>query len=331
MNHFADESMSDRDFSALEQAAEWFALLQSGNVSEKEHAAWRAWLDEAPLHRTAWQRIEAVGARFQNTASMGTDRAALAETLQSERKLRNDRRRVLRGLGVLVGCSLIGLAAWRHTPFGGLAGSYLADYRTAVGERRAMRLADGTRLWLNTASAIDVAISPTERRVSLLRGEVLIDTATDARPFFVDSPQGVLRALGTRFMVRIEDTDAKLAVYDGAVEIITAEGRAQQIVPAGQQTRFAPSGIAQLTTIDQDDTGWIEGRLVANDIWLAEFIAELQRYHRGYIHLDPAVADLRVMGTFPTDDTDHALAMLQQALPISVQTPLPWWTTIKAE
>ena len=35
------------------------------------------------------------------------------------------------------------------------------------------------------------------------------------------------------------------------------------------------------------------------------------------------------MGVFPTDDTERALAMLEQTLPISVHRRLPWWTTVE--
>jgi transmembrane sensor len=86
---------------------------------------------------------------------------------------------------------------------GGLFGredlqAWVADYRTAIGEQREIILADGTRLWLNTASAINVYFNARERRIQLVTGEIFIATAKDTRrPFQVDTAQGQLRALGT--------------------------------------------------------------------------------------------------------------------------------------
>ncbi len=58
-------------------------------------------------------------------------------------------------------------------------------------------------------------------------------------------------------------------------------------------------------------------------------MAELARYRHGHLAVDPAVAGLPVMGTYPLDDTDRALAMLEAALPVRVRRRLPWWVTLE--
>ncbi|WZB74169.1 FecR domain-containing protein [Achromobacter insuavis] len=84
-------------------------------------------------------------------------------------------------------------------------------------------LPDGSRVWLNTASAFNRDFQPGLRRLHLVAGEILIETGTDKdRPFVVDTAEGRLRALGTRFTVRQEADATLLAVYQGAVEIRTA-------------------------------------------------------------------------------------------------------------
>jgi transmembrane sensor len=47
---------------------------------------------------------------------------------------------------------------------------WAADYRSAVGQRRDVTLADGTQLILNTDSAIDVRFDANERFIRLYRG-----------------------------------------------------------------------------------------------------------------------------------------------------------------
>lgn len=72
---------------------------------------------------------------------------------------------------------------------------------------------DGTRVWLNTATAFNEDYRADQHRLPLLRGEILIETAADARrPFFVDTPHGQMQALGTRFTVRLDERQTLLAV-----------------------------------------------------------------------------------------------------------------------
>ncbi|MNN45931.1 fec operon regulator FecR [compost metagenome] len=167
------------------------------------------------------------------------------------------------------------------------------------------------------------------RRLLLLQGEVLIETARDGRPFIVESTQGRMRALGTRFSVTQQDGATRLAVFEGAVEIRTADGTSRQVIEAGNQVRFDSAVIGAPQPADPARQSWRKGILAANDMPLSAFVEELSRYRHGHLGVDPAVADLRVMGSFPLHDSDRALAMLQSALPVRIQRTLPWWISIE--
>jgi transmembrane sensor len=60
----------------LEQAAEWFALLRSGEATEADRAGWRAWLDGPEEHRAAWASVERIGSRFEPLRASPDPRAA---------------------------------------------------------------------------------------------------------------------------------------------------------------------------------------------------------------------------------------------------------------
>ena len=70
--------------------------------------------------------------------------------------------------------------------------------------------------------------------------------------------------------------------------------------------------------------------LVADNMSLGDFVEELARYRSGYLACDPAVADLRVVGGFPLNQPDQALAMLEASLPVKVHETFPWWVTVRA-
>ena len=308
---------------AMRQAAEWFALLRSGEASDSDRHAWQAWLDQKREHRDAWAHAETVARRFEPVRSPELRHAA-TDTLHGARAKSLPRRRVLGALAILGGGALLGVEAWRAHPV-----YLLAQYRTGTGELRSLTLADGSSVWLNTASAFDTDYSASLRRLRLLDGEMLVDTAHDSmRPLVVDTAHGRLRALGTRFTVRLLDGATYLAVYGGAVEV-RSSGGATRIVKAGSQVTFSATAIGKTEAADPAREAWSRGVLLADNMALQDVVAELKRYHRGHIGVAPEVAQLRVLGGYPLHDLDKTLRMLAAVLPLRVWRPLPWWTTLE--
>ncbi|MGQ0594800.1 MAG: FecR domain-containing protein [Gammaproteobacteria bacterium] len=310
------------DPAILEQAAQWFALLRSESATKADRRRWQAWLSACPAHRTAWARVEAFTRRLEGLPAHAVS-AALGTADRG-------RRRALKTLAFLCTAGVAGWGAWRGTPWR----EWMADHRTGVGGTRSVILADGTRLWLNTASALDVEFTSPLRRLLLQAGEVLIETASDprvpSRPFVVDCADGRVRALGTRFSLHQQDDHSRAAVFEGAIEIQpAAPAAARRTLNAGQETRFTRQSIDAPQPANQDRTAWTRGMLLADDLPLGEFVAELARYRHGYLGCAPEVEDLRLVGAFPLGDTDRVLAALERTLPVRVRALTPWWVSIE--
>lgn len=317
----------------LEQAAHWYALLRSGAASAADQRKWQQWLDGAPAHREAWQYVERVGRRFAPLHDSPDRDAAVRAYGQAARHAtqgRRGRRAALFGLAGLLGGGLA-WGGWRYTPLPAVAATWGADYRAGVGDTRRIALPDGTQVWLKALSAFNVDFTATQRRLQGLTGEMLIDTGRDPlRPFLVDTQQGRLQALGTRFSVRQDDGDTLLAVFEGAVKVDAARSGASGIVPAGRQLRFTADALQAMTPADPAHEAWTHGVLVADNLPLSEVVAQLRRYRYGHLGVSPQVADLRVFGSYPLHDVDRALDMLASVLPIRVRRTLPWWTSVDA-
>lgn len=315
----------------LQQAAEWFATISDEDVTEQQKGAWASWLKQHPHHQEAWQYVENVGQRFLSATQLA-GQSGVSETLNTARIDRVNRRQLLKGFGALF---VTGWLSWRFTPLPRYTQPYTmawrADHHTATGKTKLVQLQDGGQLWLNTASAINVNYLANMREIELLAGEILIQTGQDpqGRPFTVNTQQGILRALGTRFTVRQQDESTFLAVYDGAVEIKTVDGVVDTI-QAGQQTTFFSNSINVSTPAEPAREAWANGLIVANNISLQSLVAEVNRYQHGHLSVDPEVANLRVMGTYPTNQPTHVLTMLENALPVKARKILPWWTTLEA-
>lgn len=316
------------DHATLESAADWFARLQESPNDAELHAQWRRWMDQGETQRLAWSYIERISQRFAGIQQQGP---AAHRTLATLRTGKQTRRRLLSQFSVLAGAGLfgwLGWLGWRANPIDSLH-AWRAQYRTAVGERRSERLSDGTQVWLNSDSALDVRFDDAHRELLLYAGEVLIETGHgDSRPFQVRTPAGLLQPLGTRFSVRELGPRTQLSVYQGAVRTTLQDTGASLILQAGQAVVFDAREAGAITRAESRREAWSRGLLLAEDMPLDEFITELGGYRRGHLGVDPAVAHLRVMGSFPLADTDQALAQLEEALPVQVQRRFDWWVTV---
>jgi transmembrane sensor len=308
----------------LEQAADWLIRLSEGALSEHEFAQWQQWRTSSAECEYAWRRAETLlsklGGLPPELALPALDRPA------------NPQRRAM--LGRLAALLALAPASWVGWQLNERQG-WTADYHSPIGERRQLTLADGSQLTLNTDTAIDVSFDPGQRLVRVRKGEILVQTAPDiqypGRPFRVSTEQGRMQALGTRFSVREDAGMTRLAVLDGRVQIELYQRplATPMILVAGQQTGFSDSAIGAMTHADSSLTAWTRGMLVADNMRLGDFAAELARYRHGIVRCDPKVAQLRLSGAFPLDDTRHALDMLVQTCPVKVTTQLGgYWVTI---
>ncbi|WDM59682.1 FecR family protein [Pseudomonas sp. NEEL19] len=305
----------------LEAAIAWKLNLDGGSDSPAERGEFMRWHAASEEHARAWRQLGAMDQRL--SAAAGPARQAL---LQSRASLR---RRIGKVGGGLAGMFLLGsLLVWVGAP--SLAPSYwLADQRTATGELRTLRLADGTLLSLNTHTAVDIDYAGAQRVIVLHQGEISVDTGhQDPRPLLVRTDDGRLRPLGTRFPVRREAAGTRLEVLQASVAAMPHNSGDEQVLREGQQVLMHADGLGQVSAVPAGADAWTRGMLVVDDVRLGDLLAVLGKYRIGYLGVDAAVADLRVSGSFPLTDTDLALASLEPVLPVKVERHTQWWVKV---
>lgn len=299
------------------EAIAWWARLQSGVVSDADQESCREWLAKDSTHREAWARLLHIVDDTRRVPS-GLAHAALAETRPTTR------RAVLRSLLGIAGVSALGWAGFRHAPWQRL----LADQSTEVGERRQLSLGGGLQVTLNSNSAVRIRMTSKERAIELLRGELLVNQAANMGQLrlLVDTGFGSVLVEHGRFDVHRGRSGARVGVYEGSVTLVRHD--AQTVGEGGEGLRFNASGQVQRYPTDPDRLAWTDGMIVAKNWRLESFARHLQRYRHGFIHVDQAVADLRLSGVFPLDDAERALNALARTLPISVQRRTPYWLEV---
>ncbi len=309
------------------QAAAWIVQLDADDAAqqartEQDFAAWQA-LD--PRHAEAAAKIQAFLGQVQQVRHSGASgaRAAHAALDAVQAGPRPARRRAARVGGALALVALLILPSWltlhQHPP------SLLwTDMHSSSGQWRQRSLSDGSQVTLSGTSAINWHFDAGQRVVELVRGSMLVEVAKDAtRPFDVQTPLGRIRALGTRFAVRYDHGQVTLEMLESRVAVQTPEqwrsgSREALVVEAGQRVRLDSSGIAQVEDMDPQgvEQGWRRHQLVVHDRPLPEVLDELARHHPGPIRFDrAALAQIRVSGVLPLQDTAQALRLLQRSFP----------------
>ncbi|MGC1520145.1 MAG: FecR domain-containing protein [Steroidobacteraceae bacterium] len=317
-------------------AAEWFAMRESREWSAADQAQLEAWLNSSTAHRiafvrlvTAWERsgrLQALGAGVPAGVIPPRDAWLFAPDSSARPKVapkpvamaRSSR---LRAVAALVVVAAAAGTAWYFVPE---HGQY---YRTPVGGRSTVPLADGSKITLNTDSEIHVEFGPTLRRVKLDQGEAYFDVSKDAvRPFVVDVADERVTAVGTQFSVRRDHDDIRVIVTEGRVWIErrgdgSKAGKTQ--LAAGSEARTSKTAvlIAQPPAAQVEQLlSWRNGYLVFRDTALADAVADFNRYSvRKIIIQDPAIAGIRIGGNFRCDDAEAFLWLLQSGFPIHVE------------
>ncbi|UMR31560.1 hypothetical protein MJ904_04885 [Massilia sp. MB5] len=128
-------------------------------------------------------------------------------------------------------------------------------------------------------------------------------------------------------MSRAGCRQTEVAVYEGAVEVRPLDAPPQRL-QAGQKLHFSDAAVSLLEAADENATAWLQGMLVATDMPLERFVAALARYRHGRLAVDPALAALKVTGTYPLADTGKVLDMLGKALPLQVNYMTRYWVTL---
>ncbi|WP_409284923.1 FecR family protein, partial [Pseudomonas protegens] len=214
-----------------------------------------------------------------------------------------------------VGCGI----GWQQWP------ALSSDYHTGVGQQQHITLADGSRVTLNSGSALSVAYSTHERRVVLRAGEALFEPLADPqRPFVVQAQAQQLQSAASAFSVRRDNDQLTVVVREGQVQF--SGDHAPVLLQADQRLQYQPGQplLAQQSVDAASLTAWQRGKLIFNGRPLGEVIAELERYQHGRILIsDGQLAALAISGVFDLHDPQGSLKALQQRYPLQV-TYLPW-------
>ncbi|MGC4250029.1 MAG: FecR family protein [Sphingobium sp.] len=329
-----------------EAAAFWLIRMDSGSFDARAQAEFDAWRSETPGNAAAFERAKNVWKTFEDADSI-PDLAALRESALAARP--RLRRVIWIAAGAGLAATLVAAVTFdidnvrsKTTNVRQAAAASTAVhpdlpasmelkrpdqglFTTAKGERRAVKLADGSTVTLNTDSSIRIALTSQRRVVQLLRGQALFEVAKDhSRPFVVKAADRQVTALGTVFEVRLEPDRMKVTLVEGkvVVDAISDYGKSAAIIPKvltpGEELVAIIGEPPQLVKVNvEQQLRWRDGFAEFSDVPLGTIVREMNRYSARQIVInDSATANLKVSGIFRTGNPERFAAIIGGLLPV---------------
>lgn len=342
-----------REINEKPQAADWLAKLDRGGLTASERAAFEAWLAEDPRNKIAirkiasfWYGLDApLSAQYVLKPRKTDRRGRLAGVLSVDygRLFKLTRMPATRAAAVLL-VVLAFVLVEPHEP-----ADEAAYFSTDIGRSRQISLSDGSMIKLNTNSVLEQDYSSAQRTVRLVSGEAIFDVAHNPeRPFVVYAADGVIRAVGTRFAIRVGADTVSVTVTEGRIAL---QQRLTVAEAPGATTSGADAGavlpLADPIFVQQGEVGrirrsegatkrpisarevnerlsWVDGELVFYDRELESVIEELSRYTPVVIQIeDDDLKARRITGIIQIGDMDMMLESIEQTLGVTVERVSP--------
>lgn len=312
--------MSSELTSIEARAADWIAERdRAGSTWPAERqAALEAWLNAATAHRVAWLRLDQAWRRADRLRALQPAPSPVSSRPRPWWK--PQQRRAIGGALAGLGLLALVLAVQLVAP---LRGSDVQSYATARGQREAVALADGSRLTLNTATRLRTAVTAKQREVWLEQGEAFFDIAHDAsRPFVVHAGRQTVTVLGTKFSLLREGERLRVAVLEGRVQVQAEQSRPAVLVRDDTAVAEASNVLVSRQTSQQLNAAlsWLQGKLVFDQVSLAEAASQFNRYNRKQLVItDAAAARIGIGGVFDANNAEAFARLLHAGFGLQVQ------------
>jgi transmembrane sensor len=228
-----------------------------------------------------------------------------------------------------LGAVVIGAGTWLSAGSSATGSDTRSLLTTQVGERTITQFKDGSAVYLNTATNMELQSDRHFLSGHLDSGEVFFQIPSNSRPLSLSIGELRIDSSGGQLDVRHEAGETQIAVLEGRVRLSCDCAPQEVVLPAGFQLHIDSAiGLSQilpqpLTRHDRDNlNGWRDGRLHFEGQSLAEAVRELNRYNRRQIVLgDPDIAGRPVDGSYSATDIDGFVASIGKKLEIRVQPP----------
>lgn len=154
---------------------------------------------------------------------------------------------------------------------------------TPVGGKFQLNLADGSKVWLNSASSLRFPVIFTnDTRQVELKGEAYFEVSRDIhRKFSVRSGNQSVEVLGTHFNINAYSDEPTITttLIEGKVRVIELNTKESQILQPGEQSKVDRNIRIQRTTDTQTEVAWKDGYFYFENAPIETVMRQLGRWY----------------------------------------------------
>ncbi|MGZ5598967.1 MAG: FecR family protein [Methylobacter sp.] len=302
--------------SASDQASAWFARLHANDVTTEEQEQFKNWYGASRQHAEAYDKICRLWDLLEAPAKRVEAGLKAEQPAPAQQPLPGKQPYIRR----FMAASALTLAMLLSYQLPTHYQNWQSDYHTAPGQQLTVSLDDGSRLILNTNTALAVDFSGQQRQIELLRGEAYFQVYPDKiRPFIVSNGSAKAHAVGTAFSVKKADDDMRVIVSEGTVEVSAGKADTPALVHVNQQVDYQQGRVGPVLVSDTLETlAWQRGQLIFKRQPLWKVIQEVNCYRSGQIMLlNPKLKERVVSGVFDTADPNAVVDGIKTTLKVS--------------
>ena len=306
--------------------------LSTQQDQDKDHAI-SQWVDRQPPSEQAeakqwlrlWQRIQTPPEYLPSTEQRHQawqqihDRihASLSPVLQAKPKLHLLPNKRLLRWGLAIAASLL-FVCMAYVVQGLIHQQNPQLMRLHHQDRspRALRLPDGTEVWLKQGATLEypASFSADTRNVQLLQGQAYFDVYSNpSQPFIVSTPHFRIHVTGTAFDIRAEEDQSILSVEEGRVRVESPSLRFASLrLEAKQQLIITPHARYTRTLNSENHLAWRTGLLSFQDTSLGKILEALSDYYKVSLQAPPLSTKCAITVTFNKQSLESALDLIDQ-------------------
>jgi ferric-dicitrate binding protein FerR (iron transport regulator) len=264
----------------------------TGNLGEDEAKGVRSWIHAEEANKNEFIRLKNIHA----FASEGKHKLPIEDDFLQLNRIINQKpkstiqlnaRLYLKYAAILIAALLIGFSVSevRFRLLSDQTAELYNEIYAPEGQISEFKLADGTRVWLNSGTRIKVPMNfDSKHRILFMEGEAFFEVTKNPKyPFFVHTNELSVKVMGTSFNVSAYQSEgnSEITLIEGKVGIKERYGQRLALLLPGQQLVYDKTTGKKIKR--EVDTlpyeAWRDGKMIFKDRSL-EYIAErLERWY----------------------------------------------------
>lgn len=303
------------------EASYWYSCNKDG-LSLSQEKLFSTWIEETIEHKKAYDtigKIEDICSSFDDEYLNNLEQEALS-TAKRSRIFGNLKYYASAAVFILAVCIGIFKVNEYYSP------SYINTLISETKPIKDLLLPDGSLLSLDAKSKINISFYVSERRVELLKGQVLFDIKRDEkRPFIITSGSTQIQVLGTSFEVKKSADFTRVRVSSGKVKVsyVYNENKAPRILSLltkGDEITVNSLGkVVLISSVDVSNIAlWKDNKIFFDNTSIKDAVNELSKYITKKIEVDDKIASLAITGKFFLDKPNKFFEAISSIHPLII-------------